>query len=170
MSSGAGSRLLVPLSGAVLVLVTMFGLLPELRLEIGWPSTLLLAAAGFLTLLLLDKMGLAVCPSCQHGTGTGRWLAFAVGVHAFVDGWAMAAAGSASLTGAMLLHKIPEGLAVGGMTRSLAMLAAAESMTVAGGMLGLWSPPGALVAYPLAVASGTFLFLGIHAVVGDNRL
>ena len=78
---------------------------------------------------------------------------------------------------AILLHKIPEGLAlgtilrasVGGARTAIAWCAAAELATVVGGAVGLWLAPASWINYPLAIAGGTFLFLGIHAVHSDWR-
>jgi zinc transporter ZupT len=78
-----------------------------------------------------------------------------------------------AIAAAILLHKIPEGLALGTMLRistprlagAAGLLLLSELPTVAGGMAGRSAPPG-WVSYPLAVAGGTFLFLGMHAVRG----
>ena len=175
----ARARRLVPVSGALLVGTAAFGLIPELGREIGWPPTLALVAAGYGGLTLLDKLGYPVCPSCSHGAGFAAALLFATGLHAFVDGWGMAAVGgtgsaSAVLGLAILLHKLPEGLALGTMLRAAegrslraALLAGcAELPTVVGGALGARVPPGQWLYGPLALAGGTFLFLGIHAMEG----
>ena len=69
---------------------------------------------------------------------------------------------------ALLLHKIPEGLALGTILRAsvdrawkaFALCAAVELSTVVGGATGLWLTPADWVSYPLAIAGGTFLFLG----------
>ena len=178
LAGNGRARVLVPISGALLTVVTVFGLIPELREQIGW-GALILVAAGFLTLAMLDRAGVAVCPSCQHGTGVVGSLVTAIGIHAFVDGWAMTATGSASgvavsraIIGAMLIHKIPEGLAFGALlrvssadlSRPVLLLIAAEGSTVIGGLCGLWAAPGIWMSYLLSLASGTFLFLGIHAL------
>ena len=69
---------------------------------------------------------------------------------------------------AMMLHKIPEGLALGAMLpkrNSFALALMAESPTVLGGATGLWETPVNWVNFPLAIAAGMFLFLGIHAII-----
>ena len=81
-------------------------------------------------------------------------------------------AASGAILAALLLHKIPEGLALGAILRmseqkpgravSLAVLA--EGPTVLGGMVGLWVAQASWIDYPLAVAGGAYLFLGIHAI------
>ena len=66
--TGAGrhARLVVPFSAGLLVGVVLFGLLPELVREIGWPGTVLLVAGGYGLLLLINRYVAPVCPSCAH--------------------------------------------------------------------------------------------------------
>ena len=179
----ARARLLVPLSGAVLVSVAVFGLAPELVREAGWVATVALAAAAYFALAWLDRSGHPVCPSCSHGEGFTASLTLATAVHAFVDGWGMVVVNSSSgaapraIVAAILVHKIPEGLALGTILRAstgsvstaLTLSAAAELMTAAGGVLGLWAAPAQWVAYPLALAAGSFIFLGLHAIRAEKH-
>jgi len=179
LSRGQRARLLVPVSGVLLVAVAVFGLLPELMQVIGWLKTLLFAAAGYGLLAWLDHRGYAVCPSCSHGGKFAGSLVVATAFHAFVDGWGIAAtqdraAVGVAIAAAILVHKIPEGLALGAMLRissprtgeAVGLLLIAELPTVAGGMLGLRTEPGLWLNYPLAIAGGTFVFLGTHALQG----
>ncbi len=169
----------MPVSGVLLAGVALFGLIPELGEAVGWLPTLGLAAAGYGFLTFLDHRGYPVCPSCSHGEKFTASLVTATAFHAFVDGWGMAATARDGRVGvaiatAILIHKIPEGLALGTMLRvstsgagmALLLLIVAEVPTIAGGITGLNGTPGLWVNYPLAVASGTFLFLGIHAASG----
>jgi zinc transporter ZupT len=175
-------RYLIPLSGVILVGVALAVLIPELAAEIGWVPTIALAMAGYGALMAVDRLAFSVCPSCdQHKHGPDiRLEGFlvplltAVALHAFVDGWGLVAASTSTpgagkpLAVAILLHKIPEGLTLGAVTRAsfdgfgsaLGWCVAVEMATLAGGATGLWLTPGAWVSYPLAVAAGTFLFLG----------
>ena len=203
-SAGAGvavlghskhTRILIPLSGALLIGVAVFGLIPELVADIGWTPGLLLVGFGYAILQMLDKVAVTVCPSCGHDHGGNDHgsheqlhgfatpLLIATAIHAFVDGWGMvvvqlgarAPGATAVFATALLLHKIPEGLALGAMLRAsvekpttaLGLCAAVELATLAGGATGFWLTPAAWVDYPLAIAGGTFLFLGVHAVHGD---
>ena len=181
-SRGTVVRYLIPLSGVILVGVALAVLIPELAADIGWAPTLVLAAAGYGALMAVDRLAFSVCPSCdhhQHGPDIrlGGFLVpllAAVAIHAFVDGWGLVAARSVApgagkpLAVAILLHKIPEGLTLGAVTRAsfdrtgpaLAWCIAVEMATLIGGATGLWLTPGVWVSYPLAVAAGTFLFLG----------
>jgi zinc transporter ZupT len=186
------TRVLIPLSGGLLIGVAAFGLMPELVVDIGWLRGVLLVAFGYALLKSLDRFAFSVCPSCAHDHshescheplhGFAWPLLIATAIHAFVDGWGLVTVqtglhtpGSGMIFGAALfLHKIPEGLALGTMLRAsvdrevtaLALCAAVEFATVVGGATGYWLTPAAWVSYPLAIAGGTFLFLGVHAVDG----
>jgi zinc transporter ZupT len=187
------TRVLIPLSGGLLIGVAVFGLIPELVVDMGWMRVLLVVVVGYALLQALDKVAFTVCPSCAHDHdhescdeqlhGFATPLLIAAAIHAFVDGWGLVAvqvgtraAGAKTIfAAALLLHKIPEGLALGTMLRAsvgrattaLGLCAAVELATVAGGAAGLWLTPVEWVNYPLAIAGGTFLFLGVHAVHGD---
>jgi zinc transporter ZupT len=160
--------------------VALFALIPETGREIGWPTALGAAFAGYALLEVFDRMGLPVCPSCSHSHGFSGPLVAATAIHALVDGWGMIAVKgsapgsvSAAILTALLLHKIPEGLALGAILRmstgrvapAVALAILAESATLPGGALGLWAEQANWIHYPLALAAGAYLFLGIHAVL-----
>lgn len=183
-------RWLIPISGGLLLALAVFGLIPELASETGWPKALGLVGAGYVVLMLLDRFAYSICPNCSHTHdhsdcakplhGYSVPLAVAAVVHAFVDGWGMVTVDHANpkfgmtVVLAVVLHKIPEGVALSTMFRAasgsawLAFLlcAGVEVMTLAGGAAGLWNAPGEWVHYPLALAGGMFVFLGIHALHG----
>jgi zinc and cadmium transporter len=187
------TRVLIPLSGGLLIGVAVFGLIPELVLDIGWLRGLVLVAVGYLLLKGLDRFAFSVCPSCAHDHshegcaeplhGFAGPLLAATTIHAFVDGWGLVAVqvgthtpgAGTTFAAALLLHKIPEGLALGTILRAsvnrawkaFALCSAVELSTIAGGAAGLWLTPANWVSYPLAIAGGTFLFLGVHAVDSD---
>lgn len=183
-SGGRRARILVPVSGGLLAAVALFALIPETAGAIGWPVALLAAGVGYGLLETFDRMGLPVCPSCSHSHGFSGPLVAATAIHAFVDGWGMmairgssahnAAAQHASeaILGVLLLHKIPEGLALGAILRMSAGKARraaglsilAESPTLLGGAMGLWAAQARWIDYPLALAGGAYLFLGMHAI------
>ena len=180
--AGRRARHLVPLSGALLIAVTVLGLVPELIRQSGPALSLALLVLAYVVLTVLDRHGLPVCPSCSHGEAFAPTLIAATGVHAFVDGWGMTAIHGGQIVpfaigGAILLHKLPEGLALGGLLRSGGITSSrailfgilAEAPTIAGGYAGIHSPPGVWLNYALALAAGTFLFLGVHAVTGWRR-
>jgi zinc and cadmium transporter len=194
LGHGRHTRMLIPLSGGLLIGVAAFGLIPELVLDIGWLRGVALVAVGYALLKVLDRFVFSVCPSCAHDHshegcaeplhGFAGPLLAATTIHAFVDGWGLVAVqvGTTRTPGAgtvfaaaLLLHKIPEGLALGTILRAsvdrawtaFALCAAVELATVVGGATGLWLTPVNWVSYPLAIAGGTFLFLGVHAVHSD---
>lgn len=187
------ARVLVPVSGAILLAVSLFSILPETAGEAGWVRAGVLYGCGYGLLFVVDRYVHRVCPSCSHDHDHGHCevelhgfsvpLVAATSLHAFLDGWGMTlaqAAGGSMGTAvpiAVLVHKIPEGLALGVMlrasvrSRGVAALwgAGAEAATAVGAMVGVLVMPGASPAWGrdlLAVAGGTFLFLGLHAVHG----
>jgi zinc transporter ZupT len=198
LGHGRHTRMLIPLSGGLLIGVAAFGLIPELVLDIGWLRGVVLVAVGYGLLKGLDQFVFSVCPSCAHDHshescaeplhGFAGPLLAATTIHAFVDGWGLVAvqvgthtpgAGTA-FAAALLLHKVPEGLALGTILRAslltgrpdrawtaFVLCATVELATVVGGATGLWLTPANWVSYPLAIAGGTFLFLGVHAVHSD---
>jgi zinc transporter ZupT len=190
-------RVAIPLSGGLLLGVALFGLLPELAADLSWTISLVCFAAGFLLLSFIDRMVLRICPDCSeehhhadcpeplHGFAVPTLIA--AGVHALFDGWALAASATATNTGvrfalplALVLHKLPEGLALGGMLKTslrkertaLALGIGAELLTLLGGVAALLlasSMGSAWTQYPLALAGGFFLFLAAHALLAEWR-
>jgi zinc and cadmium transporter len=188
------SRRVVPFGGGVLMGVALFWVLPEMAEFFHWPVAILWIAGGFLLLLAVDRWVYPVCPSCApqhdhehcaarlHGFATP--LLAAAALHSALDGWTVVAAGSTGLSGAFVAgiasHKIPEGLALGVIARTalgsraaaIGWCALAQSATLAGAALeGILAPYlGAHSIYALlALAGGSFLYLGCHAVHGEYR-
>jgi zinc and cadmium transporter len=188
------SRRLVPFSGGVLMGVAIFWVLPEMADFFRWPAALAWIAAGFALLLVIDRYVYPVCPSCSpthdhhdctsqlHGFATP--LLIAAALHSALDGWTAVAAQSASFGGAFLLgiaaHKIPEGIALGIIARAalerraaaMGWCILAESATLAGaGLEAVLAPHiGAHGLHALlALAGGSFLYLGGHAIHGESR-
>lgn len=185
------ARLVVPFSAGVLLGVAILGLMPELAAESGWPLTLALAGGGW-CLLFLANRSYSICPTCSHDHyhascsmelhGFAAPLISGAALHSFLDGWGIAASQWAATPGvriavplAVALHKLPEGIALGGILlasmkrRSVAMAwcAVAEGATLVGGAAGLFMAPylGARwTIYPLGLAAGWLCFLGYHAV------
>jgi zinc transporter ZupT len=176
----------------VLLGVALFGLIPEMAADAGWAATLLLFAGGYGALLAVNRYAWPVCPTCWHDHdhnacatelhGFGWPLALAAALHSFLDGWSIAYAQQAAPPGlrvavllAIALHKLPEGIALGGILRAavrsrakaLAWSAVAEGATLAGGWLGLLLAPRLgtqWTTYPLGLAAGWLAYLGYHAV------
>lgn len=182
------SRRVVPFSGAMLLLVSFAWVLPELAEDLGWVSGLSLMLAGFAILWLIDKNVYPVCPSCSHTHdhdtcvtrlhGFAAPLIAATVVHSMFDGWALAAAHTAGRQGiwaGVVLHKIPECVAFGIILRAAlksrrnALIAAVfvQMATLVGAALENVLAPHLAPFWMqalLAIAGGTFLYLGFHAV------
>jgi zinc transporter ZupT len=158
-----------------------------------WPLALLWIAAGAGLLALIDRFIYPVCPACSpvhdhdhcstrlHGFATPLLLAAAL--HSALDGWSAVSAQEGTGFGTALAfgiaaHKIPEGLALGIISRAalssraaaLAWCGLAQSATLAGAGMAMILAPYVgpeLLHVLLAVAAGSFLYLGGHAVHGE---
>jgi zinc transporter ZupT len=194
-------RVVLPFSAGVLLGVALFGLLPELALESGWITSLVLFGSGYGMLVAVDRCIYSVCPNCSHHHqhedshvgelyGFAAPLVLAAALHSFLDGWSVALVQSGVPSGpqdattlglrfavplAVTLHKIPEGIALGGILRSacgsrrraLIGCFAAEGCTLLGGALGLAMTPAlgtSWILYPLGLTAGWIFYLGFHAV------
>jgi zinc transporter ZupT len=193
VSSTMGApRRIVPFSGGLLMGIAIFGVLPELAAHYGWGRGTGLLAAGVGLLWLFGRYVYPVCPSCSHTHdhehcattlhGFAVPLVVAAWLHAFLDGLGISASqqeqagglAAAVLVG-VIVHKIPEGIALGIMLRAsvrsrwsaFALCAAAELATLFGAMFE--STIAGWVTYALALAGGSFLYLGFHAVHGEWR-
>ncbi|HWB84718.1 MAG TPA: ZIP family metal transporter [Bryobacteraceae bacterium] len=186
------ANILVPFSAGVLLGVALFGLLPELIVEIGWRASLGLFGLGYALLLIINHYAYSVCPTCAHDHdhnacaielhGFAGPLISAAALHSFLDGWSVATAQLAVPLGlrvavplAIALHKVPEGIALGGILRAsvksrpaaLAWCALVEGATLVGGVAGLLMEPHlgtAWIMYPLGLTAGWLFYLGYHAV------
>ena len=119
-------------------------------------------------------------------------MMIALAIHCTMDGLAMAAGHEAhetshtaasravglSVVFAVCVHKIPEGLALGALllgaglnkTGVILRVAAVESTTVLGGVIGLVflkDVSGPWIGAALAHAGGGFFYLACHAVLGE---
>lgn len=186
---------LVPFSGGVLVGVALFWVLPEMAEFFRWPLAAAWIFAGFALLWFIDRFVYAVCPACSHTHehdhcetrlhGFAGPLLVAAAIHSTMDGWTIMAAhsiagfGAAFLTG-IAFHKLPEGIALGVIARAsmdsrfkaVAWCAAAESATLLGGGCESILAPyfhATAIHVVLAIAGGSFLYLGGHAIHGEWR-
>ena len=191
------TRIVVPLSAGVLLGVALFGLVPELAGELGWLVSLPLFASGYLLLFGTNRYVYPVCPTCAHDHdhtscstelhGFAGPLITAMAVHSFLDGWSIATVQLSAAPGlrvavplAIALHKLPEGIALGGILRAamksrsaaLAWSVVAEGATLGGGVLGMELAPrlGAhWITYPLCITAGWLVYLGYHAIHEEWR-
>ncbi len=191
------SRVIVLLSGIVLVGMSFFWVVPEIAQHFGWAGGLSWVLAGFLIMWTVNRFVHPVCPSCSHDHdhagcaaplhGFAIPLIAASSFHSFMDGWSLTASHQPGfedlqavfLTG-IALHKLPEGLALGGILRAAmasprkALLAAAfaQSMAFAGSGLAIHLAPYVgphWLGGMLGIAGGTFLYLGYHALESSLR-
>jgi zinc transporter ZupT len=182
----------IPLSAGVLLGVAVFGLVPELAGELGWGLSLLLFAAGYSILFCIDRLVYPVCPTCHHEHdhshcetelhGFAGPLIPAMALHSFLDGWSVATVQLAAPLGlrvavplAIALHKLPEGVALGGILRAsikgrgaaFAWCVVAEGATLLGGLAGLTAGPHLgtrWITYPIGITAGWLCYLGYHAI------
>jgi zinc transporter ZupT len=185
------ARVLVPFSAGLLLGLVVFGIAPELVVESGWAASLAWTGAGYALLILVDRYIYPVCTSCAHDHdhdacskelhGFAAPLLTAAALHSFLDGWSIATAQSAApglrlaIPLAVAMHKIPEGIALGGMLRvsmrsrtaAFGWSALAEGTTVVGAVAGLMAFPylgSEWTIAPLGLAAGWLLFLAYHAM------
>jgi zinc and cadmium transporter len=187
------SRRLVPFSGGILVGVAIFWMLPEMAEFFRWPLAIAWIATGAGVLALIDRFVYPVCPACSHSHehahcatrlhGFATPLLAAAALHSALDGWSAVTAQEGTRFGAALIfgiaaHKIPEGLALGVIARAslssrsaaLAWCVLAQSATLVGAALAVVIAPqmgNEGVHILLALAAGSFLYLGGHAVHGE---
>jgi zinc transporter ZupT len=179
---------MVPFGGGVLMGVATFWILPEMAESLGWPAALTLIAAGFGLLWVIDRYVHPVCPACSHSHdhekceatlhGFATPLLAAAALHSALDGWSAGFGGV--FVWAVAFHKIPEGIALGAIARAslnsrataVLLCALAESSTLVGaGLEGVLAPHlnATNLHVLLALAGGSFLYLGGHAVHGELR-
>jgi zinc transporter ZupT len=173
--------------GGLLLGISLFWLTPEIALSSGWWAAIALTGAACLTIAVADRLLL-------HSEGSPRHLKIgsvlaATSIHSFLDGWSVQALESLQFAGVaaplgLALHKIPEGVAIGWIARrslnshwkAAAVASAVELMTIVGALIepvatrsGLAMFGGWWTSAVLAIVSGSFLFLGVHAVLPHKR-
>lgn len=188
------------IGGGLLFGTSLFWVFPEMVGSAGWLYSVLLLAAGVCLLWIVDTFLFSICPSCSHKHdhrdchqpplhGFAGPLLAATAIHSFLDGWSVRVLAGDSLASwtapaGLALHKIPEGLAIGLITRkSLASswkAALAAMLVESCTLLGAWIEPaanraGALQFGPLwtscvlGAVAGSFLFLGYHTIHRGRR-
>ena len=189
----AARRMLLA-SGALLVVIALFLVAPEIAALYGWLRAVCWMAAGFALLWSIDRFLWPLCPSCSHTHdhdacaaqlhGLAAPLIVASGLHSFFDGWSMTAAqaGSTNLQLAFVLgvgiHKIFEGIALGAILRAslqswpriLGGAALAQGMTIVGGAIALALSTridARWFAAFLGIAGGSFVYLGYHTIEAE---
>ncbi len=185
----------ISLGAGTLLGVAVCGIFPESLEALRWWQFLLGVASGYVFFTIVSRYVFHVCPACaasHFDEATTHRLAelalammIALAIHCTVDGLALAAgheesrAVDLSVTSAICAHKFPEGLALGALllgggfrrTRMLWLVAAVESTTVVGGLLGwcfLQNMSASWLALALANVGGGFLYLAVHALAGET--
>ncbi len=175
--------------------VALFWLLPEMAQFVGWTVAGAWIGAATLALFLLDRYVYPLCPACapahDHAHCETRLHGFALpllaaaALHSLLDGWTVMAGSDHPSFGPGLIlgiaaHKAPEGLALGVIARAalssrfaaLSWCVAAQSATLLGaGLEHAFSPYLGIQSLHalLAIAGGSFLYVGGHAVHGELR-
>jgi zinc transporter ZupT len=181
------SSQLAAAGGGLLAGICAFWLLPEISETVGWTwaACLILIACG---LLLLAAHFLGDAEHSSPHSVVAPLLA-ATALHSFLDGWsvrtlAVQAVANVAAPIGLALHKIPEGLALGWIARKT--LKRTPAAIAAAGAVELLTPLGAFVepfadhsgfaafgphwtAVVLATVGGSFLFLGLHAVIPERK-
>jgi zinc transporter ZupT len=184
----------ISLGAGTLLGVAVCGIAPECMESLAWWQFILGVGSGYVLFAVISRYVFHVCPACaashfdeattHHLAEFALAMMVALGIHCTVDGLALAVgheetkAVDLSVTFAICVHKFPEGLALGalliggGFKRGtmLWLLTAVESTTVLGGLLGWFvfqHLSNVWLALALANAGGGFLFLALHAVLGE---
>lgn len=185
---------LISLGAGTLLGVALCGILPECLHSLNWWQLVLGAVTGYLLFAIVSRYVFHVCPACAAShfdeatthrlAEFGMAMMLALAIHCTVDGMALAAGRAEkasvdwSITLAICVHKLPEGLALGalllgggfGVTRMMWSVVGVESTTLLGGMLGwlaLRNASNMWLALALANAGGGFFYLALHAMVGE---
>jgi zinc transporter ZupT len=179
---GEFSEHLAAAGGGLLSGIALFRLIPEIGERTGRPYALLGAAGVACALVLLDR----VLTHGGHPAHRGVvWpLVLATAIHSILDGWSVRMLGTQPLsdltvTAGLALHKMPEGAALGWITRR--SLGSARQAFFISGAAELFTLAGA-IAEPslnasgsarfgtgwttgvLSLIAGGFFFLAFHAI------
>ena len=169
--------------GGLLFGISLFWIVPEMAETSGTGAAVALAFAACGVLAFLDRFLIHTGHSPRHGVLAPLFVATAL--HSFVDGWSLRALATQPLANiavplGLALHKVPEGLALGWVTRrsidrprkAMMACAAVEALTVIGAAVEPRANESGSAAFGpwwtiavLAIIAGSFLFLGLHAVL-----
>ena len=187
------------LGGGLLFGIGLFFVVPEIAVTTGFVGASALAVVFGAVFLLVNHYLTHTrrspdprqSPNHQHSPDHGVLapLLFASSLHSFLDGWSVRALPAQNLAGlgvliGLALHKIPEGLALGWIsrrsTRSASKAILACSTVELPTLLGAWIEPKAnrsavavfgieSPALILSVVAGSFLFIGFHTVIPERK-
>lgn len=187
MLRGPRSRIDPLIYGAagILLAVVLLDIIPESYHQLGVVALIAATVSGFAVFALVSYTLISVCPACgpadirRHSPNARSivpLIAAALTLHSFMDGAAiassslMASSSGTPIVVAIMLHKVPEGIALFGLLVSTGMLSIRavaisvliESTTELGGVAGLLvqhSVGASVIAFVLAHVAGGFLYL-----------
>lgn len=184
----------ISLGAGSLLGVAVCGIGPEVFGKLHWWQFLLGAGSGYLLFAVVGRYIFHVCPACAAShfdeatthrlAEFGLAMMLALAIHCTVDGLALAAGQGESaaldwsVTLAICVHKFPEGLALGALLLGggfrrrtmLWLVVAVEFTTILGGLAGwllLAKVSVVWLALALIHAGGGFVYLALHAVLGE---
>ena len=186
---------LISLSAGALLGAALFTIIPEALENINIIELILGGISGYLIFWIVSRYYSHICPACSAAhfdeKSTKKFseifltLFTALAFHSFLDGVAISAGdfraenGSESIFLAITTHKFPEGLALaslmlGGGYHKLKIIiytALVELTTVVGAVVGILfiqdKIPGIWMGVLMAHIAGGFIFLSLHAVLGE---
>jgi zinc transporter ZupT len=187
---------LISFAAGTLLGVTIFAILPESFGACPWWAGLMALITGYALFFFISKYVHHVCPACaashfdadatRHFSEIATAMIVALAIHSTTDGLALGIQGEIPATGAtkwslfsaLCVHKVPEGLALGslligaGLQRAAAVgwVAAVEATTLLGGVIGYFFLTNISILWLgliMAHVGGGFIYLAIHAVVGE---
>lgn len=184
---------LISLSAGALFSAAVLAILPETTEYLTFMESLGGMISGFGLFWLLSKYVIHICPACSAShfdeQTTKKFselvvLLFTVlSFHSLLDGVAISVGGihahSNSIFGAVLAHKLPEGLTLATLmfgagyqkNKVIIYVFLVEMTTVVGALAGYslsnFNISGEVIAYIQAHIAGGFIFLSLHAMAGE---
>jgi ZIP family zinc transporter/zinc and cadmium transporter len=182
---------LISLSAGALAGASAFTLIPEAGKELSLIQLPISVFSGYGLFWILNKYVFHICPACAAShfdeQTTKKFSEIAIllfsglAFHSLLDGVALATNRSGegnSIFWAVFTHKFPEGIALASLmiasnykrAKILEYVFLVEITTIIGAFLGTHILPminGVYIAWVEAHISGGFLFLAIHALVGE---
>jgi zinc transporter ZupT len=185
---------LISFSAGALMGAAVFVLIPEAAETLNFIEIFFSALSGYLLFWFISKYFAHVCPACSAShfdaqtakkfSEIALTLIIALSIHSFLDGLALATGGTGnghdqSLFIAIATHKFPEGLALAALMfgsnysrgKVLRNVTLVESSTIIGAIAGFFlfssKLPASLLGAVMGHISGGFVYLSIHAILGE---
>jgi zinc transporter ZupT len=185
---------LISFSAGALFGVAVFTFLPEAFVKLGIIELVLSLVSGIALFWIISHYIIHVCPACSAShfdeqttkkfTEIVKLLFGVLAFHSFLDGVAVSTEGfhshgGNSVIAAIITHKFPEGLALASLMlgagyskfRIMRDVILVESTTILGGLFGVIFLNDYVTPFWLGIIeahiAGGFLFLAIHAIIGE---